>query len=254
MRVLSIDLDYISTDYARFLDNNQFSVYLKERWDGLFQNSPLIPADFIVDSANFIFLFDIFTKALPYCKNVVFGQEHDSILYELENATDKIELINIDQHHDIVYTWDQIKRCQNYNVIGEGSWVWYLQMNQMIDSYLWIKTQTSEDYNIDNQSPEDPPSRYLPDLEFNFQSVLRNQIDKFESYEFDLIYISMSPQYVAPQHWFYGDILVTSYKNYYQSMPKFILEKYMWDFSKHNQVEDLDLSRCTTLNKNDVVH
>lgn len=254
MKVLSLDLDYITTDYARFLDNNQFSIYVYERWDKLFNGSPLIPSDFNVDPSNFIFLFDLFTKSIPNCKNVVFGQEHDSILYELDSVTDKLEIVNVDQHHDIAYTWDQIKRCEKYNIIGEGSWVWYLKMNKMIDSYTWIKTQSSEEYNIDLYSPEDPPSRNLPELDFNYQSATRDQVEEFTDYNFDLIYISLSPQYVAPQHWFYGDVLITAYKNHYKTMPKFITEKYRWDFSKHNLPNELNLSKhSTNLNNQKVI-
>lgn len=248
MRVLTIDLDYVTTDYARFSENYNFSQFAGKRWDDLILDTPVHPYDFKIDSSNLLYIIDVFTRSIELCENVVFGKEHESILYELESCEDEIDLINIDQHHDIAYRKEHIDNIEKYNIVSEGSWIWYLYRKNLISSYKWIKTETSVSYNKDKPSfgikrgfTYQLDSLNLPPFDVPFIEGLKTDFADWDDFEFDLIYISESPQYVFPEHWVYAELLKVIYKNRYHKLPKQIDQKYMWDFSKHKPPSMIDI-------------
>lgn len=240
MRVLTIDVDYITTDYSRY---NEFSTssFPQKKWDDLFHNTPVHPYDFKVDSGNVLYIIDIFTRAIENCKNVVFGRDHESILYELEDNKEKLEIINIDQHHDIAYSLENIKNVEKYNIVDEGSWIWYLYKKKLISSYTWIGTETSEPYNhgFVNSSttkrgfPIEYVESNLPPFNVVYNELRRDEFNDWRDFKFDLIYISESPDYIFPEHWFYSDVLKIIYKNKYQQLPRFINNRYYYNVEKH---------------------
>jgi len=238
MRVLTIDLDYITTDYSRFLESD-YNKYAAIRWDELLYNSPLISKDFQIDSNNLLYIIDVFSKSIEQCKNVIFGIDHESILYELDKTNEKIDLINIDQHHDIVYNSEQIHKVEKYNIVSEGAWIWYLKVQNRISSYKWICTETSMPYGQKFlASPPKPGmevetgNKNLPEINFPFVYGTRDKIGKIDDFEFDFIYVTESPQYVYPDHWFYMNIFRMIYRNKYGEFPKQITQKYEWDYNK----------------------
>lgn len=246
MRVLTIDIDYISTDYARFSELNKFCDYPTKRWNELIRYTPYLPKDFTIDQGNFLFLIDIFTKCLPLCENVVFGLDHESILYELENEHD-IDLINIDQHHDIAYNERDLYDIQNYRIVNEGSWIWYLYSTKQLKSYQWICTETSTPYN--KSLPTGPQGRVvspkykdgtnhfvsenLPRMKIPFTTVLKQDITDWTDFKFDLIYVSESKDFVFPDHWFCADVLKLIYQNHHHKDPKQIIQRYKNEVLKH---------------------
>lgn len=238
MRVLTIDLDYITTDYSRFLDTN-YSKYPALRWDKLMYNSPLISRDFKVDCDNLLYSIDVFSRAIEQCQNVVVGIDHESILYELDSIDDEIDLVNIDQHHDIAYDKDQIYKIEKHNIVSEGAWIWYLYIRNRISSYKWICTETSVPYNRKFVSSPPKPgvtvdteSKHLPEIGFPFVYGTKDKIGELTDLEFDLIYVAESPHYVYPDHWRYIDFFRIVYRNKYGYFPKQITQKYEWDYSK----------------------
>lgn len=141
-----------------------------------------------------------------------------------------------------MYTEEDLIKFAKFNYTGEGVWVWYLDQKKILNSYTWIKTPTSEDYNYEQSTGN---YRGLPELNCDFRTYLRTDCSNFNDYKFDLIYVSLSPQYVSPQHWFFGDILITNYKNHYEKMPKFINQKFGSDLSQCKLPSNINLNRYT---------
>jgi len=238
MRVLTIDLDYITTDYSRFLETD-YNKFAAIRWEKLFNETPLISRDFKIDSNNLLYIVDVFSRSIEHCKNVVFGVDHESILYELDNVNEQLDIINIDQHHDIAYTENHINLIKKYNIVTEGSWIWYLYHNNKISSYKWICTETSMPYNEEFIVHPPKPGfnaetarKELPDINVPFVYGTRDKIGNIDDFEFDYIYVTESPQYVHPDHWFYMHIFRMIYRNKYGEFPKQITKKYEWDYDK----------------------
>jgi|TARA_Y100000004_G_C8905622_1_gene408534 hypothetical protein len=236
MKVLTIDVDYITSNYSRFLESD-FNFSPNKRWTELFENTPLIPNDLHIDSANLLFSLDVFSKAISRCNNVVFGSDHENILYLLENEKN-IELINLDQHHDIAYGINQVTDIEKYGICWESCWVWWLYSRNKLTSYDWICNETSQDYNqtyFKTPKPGFTPQtedRNLPPLNVPFRSFFKENYE-FSNFDFDLIFVSESKQYIAPQHWYCIDLFKILHYNTFKEYPKEINQKFKFDYSKH---------------------
>ena len=235
MKVLTIDVDYITSNYSRFLESN-YSIFPQKRWNKLFENTPLIPNDFHIDSANLLYSLDVFSKAISKCDNVVFGSDHENILHLLADEKN-IELINIDQHHDIAYEENQIYDIERYDITTESSWVWYLLSKNKISSYDWIGTETSHDYGITYLQETKPGfspqtrNKNMPEIDIPFRCFLKEKYE-FSDFNFDLIFVSESKQYIAPHHWYCIDLFKLMFYNTYKEYPKELNQKFQFDFSK----------------------
>ena len=146
-RVLTIDIDYI---WHNVTDNSfipQIDTIKKyQRYEELPDNYTYAS----IDQGNLLYIWEVYTRALEVCSNVVFCHYHDAILYELEKYS-KIDLINIDQHHDIFYHMEELPEIN----IDEGNWIIWLCQQDLLNTYTWIKNEDSEDfeYNEDLNEP-----------------------------------------------------------------------------------------------------
>ena len=236
MKVLTIDVDYITSNYSRFLESNH-SIFPQKRWNDIFENTPLIPNDFHIDSANLLYSLDVFSKAISKCSNVAFGSDHENILYLLEDEKN-IELVNIDQHHDIAYGENQIIDIEKYGIPTESCWVWYLLSRNKLSSYDWVCSDTSQNYNVTYFQEPKPgffprtEDRNMPEFNIPFRCSLKETYE-FSDFDFDLIFVSESKQYIAPQHWYCIDLFKLLFYNTYKEYPKELNQKFQFDYSKH---------------------
>ena len=143
MNVLTIDLDYISTNYAKLVDNIYSNDFTNKRWGEFYDNTYYSEDHFKVNIDNWLFILDVYTKALAECKNVSFGYEHDSILFDLQDIDEPINILNIDQHHDICYVNEQYKEVIDYDIVSQADWVLWLVKNKSLSSYTWIGNKNS---------------------------------------------------------------------------------------------------------------
>ena len=93
MNVLTIDLDYISNNYAKLVDNIYSNDFTIKRWGEFYKNTYYSEDRFKVNIDNWLFILDVYTKALVECKNVAFGYEHDSILFDLQEVDEQINIM-----------------------------------------------------------------------------------------------------------------------------------------------------------------
>ena len=213
MKVLSIDLDYIMKPSIELYNGNCFYRNASLRWHELFNNTDFKESHFIIDQSNLLFCFDVYMKALMNCDSVDFGYDHDSILFKLQDC-DSIDLINIDHHDDIFggdYTLDkdlenpyQVEYDQiiHFNRVHEGNWGAWLQSKDKLNSFTWIGNENSKN-KIRNEI-----NRSLIE---NYSNVEKNNYT-FDDYDFDHIFVCLSPQYTPKQHWHYFSMFITAFE------------------------------------------
>ena len=160
MRVLSIDLDYCMDSCLDLIDNHKLNPWLDEnpilKWRVLEEFTPIPDKSVFIDDDKVDYCWDIFTKALKHCDSVMFGYDHDAILYRLEmdDAYD-LEIINIDYHADLlnanpyadaieVFGNDDMEMLSyEYDTfqdgrVMEGNWVGWLDWKGKVKDYTWI--------------------------------------------------------------------------------------------------------------------
>ena len=221
MNVLTIDLDYISTNYAKLVDNICSNDFTNKRWGEFYNNTYYSEDHFKVNIDNWLFILDVYTKSLSKCSNVSFGYEHDSILYDLQNVDGPINILNIDQHHDICYVDEQYKEVIDYDIVSQADWVLWLVKNKNLSSYTWIGNNNST-----------PLDTNVVQLDWNYRSFLKEQLT-LDTHDFDYIYVCASPQYLAPHHWYYFDIMMMLYRNITNKEPKIHKDKFGYDIKKY---------------------
>ena len=64
--------------------------------------------DLPFDKGHLFYLWKLFHKCLYNDVPVSFVYDHDNILYDIADKTD-LEIINIDHHHDVLYSNDMIQ-------------------------------------------------------------------------------------------------------------------------------------------------
>ena len=146
-----------------------------------------------IDETRLNYALKVFEDYCDTAKVVEFGYYHDSILNHLESV-DKVDIVNLDYHHDISYDTDQKFFVDKYNTSSIASWVYWLYKNNKLSSYDWIGTPTSL------QTKE---SVGVPRL-YNFFS---DYSYKFSD-SYDYIFICLSPEFIPPKFWYVYDKFV----------------------------------------------
>jgi hypothetical protein len=213
MKVLSIDLDYIMGPTIQLYNGLFYNDNPTIRWRELFSKSDFKENHFYIDQSNLMFCFNVFLKALKNCQSVSFGYEHDSILFSIKDYSD-IDLINID-HHDDVFGGDYTNtmpdehayskeyfEINNDNRVHEGNWGAWLASKNKLKSFTWIGNNNSS-----NKIRNSFNCQVIP----NYLNVEKEDY-KFTDYNFDHIFVCLSPQYVPKNHWHYFAMFISAFE------------------------------------------
>lgn len=208
MKVLSIDLDYIMFPTEHLFGGTAWSNNPMPRWQMFYHRLEYSEEDLFYDESRLHYLKNIFKSSIKKCKNVKFGYEHDDIIYYLKDCT-KIDLINIDHHNDFImgdYDFYDDDCSENpdldninleyyhivkFDKVDEGSWIGWLNAKGKLNSLKWIGNNNSV-----NEVTNEFIKSSLKDYKF-----ITNMDYDFGDYEFDLIFVCLSPQYIPPHHW-----------------------------------------------------
>ena len=215
MRVLSIDLDYIMGPVIELYNGLMYDHNPTLRWEQLFNRTDFNESHFRIDQSNLLFCYNTFLKALRNCDSVSFGYEHDSILFSIADYKD-IDLINID-HHDDVFGGDYIREMSeedayktefyeimNHDRVHEGNWGAWLGGHNKLKSFTWIGNKNSINKCRNRINAEVVP---------NYVNIEKEDY-KFDNYNFDHIFVCMSPQYIPPNHWHYFAMFVSAFEEF----------------------------------------
>ena len=199
MNILTIDADYISGNYLNKIYNLVGGKPTKYFWEKILDSDGIEHRDIIEDKHNVMFIMKLFANAMKINDNIVFGAHHDSILnhIDIDNETN-FNIYNIDHHHDIWYNPNQKHAAEKYGEFNEGNWI--LPLSDKISKYTWIRNKNSELFNGEISFP------YFTYL--HTDPELPSMMDK----KWDLVYITLSPNYTAKEHWFYFYMMIELYK------------------------------------------
>jgi hypothetical protein len=216
MQVLSIDIDYIMGPSIDLYQGLWWEPNSTCRWEKLYDSTDFKESHFNIDQGNLIFCYEVFLRSIKNCDNVAFAYDHDSILYHISDY-ENIDLINIDHHDDVVcedsfyddyvkkleYEYHAVKDCDR---IHEGNWVSWLQHKGKLNSYTWVCNENS---NRNLNEKED----YISSIIKNYNRTIRQDC-KFINYNFDHIFVCLSPQYIPKSHWHYFTMFMIAYEEY----------------------------------------
>jgi hypothetical protein len=204
MNILSIDIDFITSNYGHIVIGDDFNP--KHKWENIIENLNGDESILQIDYDNLSFLMSVYIKALNNSKKIIFAINHHTILQELEKENyNNLNIINIDHHHDIFYgDVESLEFFEKYNNVNCGNWIWKLELSNKISSYHWIKNETSDIFN-DGISRGKTPKNYKSFLKHNIEYDIYNLT-------YDLLFITLSPDYIAPKHWFYYDMMMKMYE------------------------------------------
>ena len=242
MRVLSIDLDYCMSSCIELYDGVYDDENPLTRWKK-FQESGFMPNNKLtIDKDKIIYCFDVFTKALMHCQDVEFAYDHDAILYRLEKEED-IEIINIDYHNDFLNfgglseysdgTYEQdisvleleYDLIEKHNRVMEGNWVAWLEIHNKLKKYIWIRDKTSLTGTKEKSNKPTFTDYYWEVLQDKFEHCVKEDYN-FENFEFDYIFVCLSPVYVPQKFWHNFTLFMIAYENFIGKPLKFINRKY----------------------------
>lgn len=237
MRVLSIDLDYATDEFAN--DNDeivdlQFTPFF--HWDSVIEDDPRLYDELKLNFKSVEFMWNVYTKALNNCKKVDFAYDHDAILYYLENYDD-IEILNIDQHGDVSCgTYfessdptdedrkDEFEIVKRYDDVNESNWVAWLHAKNKLKKYDLI---TEEDGLIYGYEDFGDSSRLLLNEEI-FTGSKSRKTYKIDNYNFDYLFICLSPHYIPIKYWNIFNIFIDYYEEIMNKKATIIDKKYSY--------------------------
>ncbi len=221
MKVLTIDLDYFMGSVIGLYEKLHVDEHPILRWQDFFDETEFRESDFFIDKGSLLYCYSVFLKSLKNNPTVSFGYDHDSILYGIKEYSN-IDLINIDHHDDIVSEdfdddsedgyergtnsydglWKEYYCASKLNRVHEGNWVSWLHSEGKLNSYTWIHNVTSNlqrnEFNVE-----------LLDEKYN---CFLKEDYKFTNYNFDYVFVCLSPAYIPPTHWHYFSMFMKAYK------------------------------------------
>lgn len=194
MKVLSIDFDYIMFPCIKLYNNYcAGDENPTVTWNNL--ESQLDIDKFLCYDAEA--LIDIASAILRNVKQgakFIVIEEHHQLVDALP-LNEKIDLVNIDFHHDILYTSECLPDMIDADKYNCSNWVGYLALNDKLEKYTWIKAANSQEYNN-------------PDLPMEVHIGGKRHI-KFLEDDFDYVIFCQSPQWVPYKYQHLFDLIVS---------------------------------------------
>ena len=204
------------------------------------EESPFDRSHFFIDTSNLMFCFNTFLRAMKSGPKVSFGYDHDSILFAIDKE-ENIDLINIDQHDDVFHGMgdspdDEYEMVAKYGIINEGNWGIWLHSVGKLNSFTWIMNDNSDPQGGRNARDK----KYLGD---SYQYYLKQDY-QFDGYDFDHIFVCLSPQYIHPDHWHYFSMFISAYEEFSGNDAIIHTEKYETHV-RHQRLHNEILHQCS---------
>lgn len=214
--ILSIDLDFLFPQLDDFMEiqrekNDTPNVYwnrMSKKYNkDLYNLKPYFKAS------------DLITQILSIIRNnnlssnIRLLEKHQEIL---DFINEEVSIINIDQHHDIYYSFLDKNAVsisiENENIKNfESNWVYYLYCKGLLNSYTWVGNYNSS-YTLEHL--RFPFSFYIPEEEIeyvNIYGISYKLEDDLKANKFDEIVFVISPYYTPINK--YVEKIVTDIKS-----------------------------------------
>lgn len=196
--IVTIDFDIIMAPCIN-LYNDQAG---KKTWDFFlqFDHMKMLTADFNHYQKLTNWLINIIKKIKK--ENIIFIEDHGQVLKYIEADNSKINIYNIDHHHDCGYG----KHCENEK-LNCGNWGLKLHQLNVLNNFYWIK-------NINSTIPPDD-ARIVDFISYNLQEYNLQDLPIP-----DKLIICLSepwvPPYFRPLFFTWLDILNNYYNTHFE--------------------------------------
>lgn len=181
---------------------------------------------------------------------------HDVILYGIGEYSN-INLINIDHHDDIMHgaveddyvneeevndlvknclplsphLFEEYSRLKEDNEVNEGNWIAWLHSQGKLNSIVWIHNPNSinlqrNDFNI--QLLGDKYTFHLRE-DYKFEESI------FADYDFDHVFVCLSPTYIPASYWHYMTMFMMTYESFTGKKANMISKKFEY-YMRYNEI------------------
>lgn len=194
MNILSIDLDFLMPEIEDLNYENieKYKCSPEEYWKKVKNQNN---CKFSINTEAKFLLISILNQLNNNLHDVKVLTMHQEILDEIGDKT--VNVVNIDQHHDIYYSYmdKHAVNDESQKHLLESSWVYYLYVKKQLESYTWI---TNNNAKYSREHLRYPFSFYFADeLSYDnlygYQYILEEQL---ENHYYDKIYFVKSPYYL----------------------------------------------------------
>jgi len=197
--VLSVDMDYILSPCINLYNDMVKLMNRDKMWDNINEVRE-VDKHLSYDEEKLKYIFKTIMNAVVKNKDakVVLADNHDAILFELSKEKyieGKVNVYNIDHHHDINYNGGQIRDVDVYDSPSICNWIWYLDKYEIVNEYHWIRNNNSDTYKG-------------PKLKGNYSEY--NKMLNVNEIAYDVIFICNSPQWLPKKYDHFFEMLKTS--------------------------------------------
>jgi hypothetical protein len=202
-----------------------------------------IDIDFCRSHKDFEDVFDLFCKNLFKLSEdkILISSYHVDILELIKGIGDPIEILNIDNHHDIVYERNSLCELRN-SLVSSANWVGWLFIHAFVENYIWCSQELSEDFS--DEFAEELKTLYDKNISYDIidsrnlvfnskYAVTENTSEnylkhrpKFEvelgikkyfyDIDFDYLFVCLSPGYTPKEHYFMYDIIRSTKNRFFE--------------------------------------
>ena len=179
MKIVTIDFDIIMAPSIDLYNN-----FSGSPWEERYKRHPLLK---LCDADNILYhrIIQYLLWVVPKMKkeNIHFIANHQSVLNYLVNCNEPIDVINVDHHHDIVYS-------EGLKKLTCGNWVSWIDKEYKLNSYLWV-----HDNNSRFPKEEDVTVKYEK------KNFLECKDEEYKEHSIpDKLIICLSGEWVPPQY------------------------------------------------------
>lgn len=203
MKILTIDFDILMNQDLKF-----YNEATREGWYTLLQNPLMNNLKIDINLYGILTLY--VTEQIKHMDShqVFFIKDHENVnkIIDRLNIEDKIELFNLDFHHDLGYGPNPQREPLNC-----GNWVHKLILDDKLKSYTWLNAKDSALPNNNNFN-----------CKYNVIDIKRDDFILRQLQDIDILIICLSPEWIPPyyQNLFY--LWMDLVSNYYEKRFDFV--------------------------------
>lgn len=204
-KILSIDFDIIMYPCINLYngdidgDDNPIELWKQLEEDYQFENYNILTYDTSV-------LLEL-AKLIHYNKEqgkpIYYIDEHQHIVDKIKKDNDYDEstydIYNVDFHHDLWYSAEDILDIKENDGYHCGCWIGYLYFNKKLSSITWLKAPNSDGLELKTYGGT-----------LDLKTLRIREFDKLYDIDFDEVYFCLSPQWVPQKYKIFYDLIKVS--------------------------------------------